>query len=115
MDVYHLETWGDWKNTYENYALLMALAISEGPEMVSRLWRESGSFEYPLQTYKRINGYTQAQFNDSLYQYARRMATYDGNNGETDPPKTAQSDPPVTVYTDPPVTVQSDPPKEVRI
>ena len=38
-----------------------------------------------------------------------------GNNGETDPPKTAQSDPPVTVYTDPPVTVQSDPPKEVRI
>lgn len=77
MDVYHLETWGDWKNTYENYALLMALAISEGPEMVSRLWRESDSFEYPLQTYKRITGYTQAQFNDSLYQYARRMATYD--------------------------------------
>lgn len=77
MDVYHLETWGDWKNTYENYQLLMALAISEGPEMVSRLWRESDSFEYPLQTYKRINGYSQARFNDSLYLYARRMACYD--------------------------------------
>ncbi|MBK7342377.1 MAG: hypothetical protein IPJ06_04225 [Saprospiraceae bacterium] len=22
MDVYHIESWGDWKNTYENYALL---------------------------------------------------------------------------------------------
>ncbi|MEI6412175.1 MAG: DUF6055 domain-containing protein [Bacteroidota bacterium] len=77
MDVYHLETWGDWKNTYENYALLMAIHLSEGSEMIARLWRESDSYEYPLQTYKRINGYTQAQFNDSLYQYARRMATYD--------------------------------------
>jgi hypothetical protein len=77
MDVYHLETWGDWKNTYENYALLMAIQHSEGPEMVTRLWRESDSYEYPLQTYKRISGYTQARFNDSLYHYARRMATYD--------------------------------------
>ncbi len=77
MDVYHLETWGDWKNTYENYQLLMALQISEGLDMVARLWRESDSYEYPLQTYKRINNYTQNAFNDSLYHYARRMATYD--------------------------------------
>ncbi len=77
MDVYHLETWGDWKNTYENYQLLMAIHLSEGPAMVSRLWRESDSYEYPLQTYKRITGYNQMAFNDSLFHYARRMATHD--------------------------------------
>lgn len=77
MDVYHLETWGDWKNTYENYQLLMAIHLSEGPGMISKLWRESDSYEYPLQAYKRLSNYTQSQFNDSLFHYARRMATYD--------------------------------------
>ena len=79
MDVYHLETWGDWKNTYENYQLLMAIHLSEGPGMISKIWREADSYEYPLQAYKRLAGYTQLQFNDSLYQYARRMACYDFN------------------------------------
>ena len=77
MDVYHYEAWCDWKNTYENYAILMAIMESEGIDMVNRLWRESLSQEYPLQAYKRLAGYSQAQFNDSLYHYARRMATYD--------------------------------------
>ncbi len=77
MDVYHTETWGDWKNTYENYELLLAIMESEGIDMVNRLWRESLSGEYPLQAYKRLAGYNQAQFNDSLFQYARRMATFD--------------------------------------
>lgn len=77
MDVYHLETWGDWKNTYENYPLLLAIMESEGISMVNRLWRESYTSEYPLQAYKRLAGYSQDAFNDSLYHYARRMATYD--------------------------------------
>ncbi|MCC7316967.1 MAG: hypothetical protein IT219_00415, partial [Bacteroidales bacterium] len=77
MDVYHTETFGDWKNTYENYPLLLAIMASEGIDMVNRLWRESLSNEYPLQAYKRLAGYNQAQFNDSLFLYARRMATYD--------------------------------------
>ncbi len=79
MDVHHLETWGDWKNTYENYALLFAIMESEGIDMVNRLWRESFSNEYPLQAYKRLAGYGQSEFNDSLFHYARRMATYDFN------------------------------------
>lgn len=79
MDVYHIETWGDWKNTYENYQMLLAIMESEGIDMVNRLWRESFSSEYPLQAYKRLAGYNQAQFNDSLFQYARRMATCDFN------------------------------------
>jgi len=79
MDVYHTETFGDWKNTYENYELLMAIMESEGIDMVNRLWRESLSGEYPLQAYKRLAGYNQARFNDSLFLYARRMATFDFN------------------------------------
>lgn len=77
MDVYHTETFGDWKNTYENYELLLAIMESEGIDMVNRLWRESFSTEYPLQAYKRLAGYNQATFNDSLFGYARRMATFD--------------------------------------
>lgn len=77
MDVYHIETWGDWKNTYENYPLLFAIMESEGIDMVNRLWRESYSNEYPIAAYKRLAGYDQSRFNDSLYHYARRMATYD--------------------------------------
>lgn len=77
MDVYHTETFGDWKNTYENYELLFAIMESEGIDMINRLWRESFSGEYPLQAYKRLAGYNQAELNDSLFQYARRMATFD--------------------------------------
>jgi hypothetical protein len=77
MDHYHIETWGDWKNTYENYHLLFAIQASEGIDMINRLWRESNSYEYPLQAYKRLAGYSQDRFNDSLFHYARRMATFD--------------------------------------
>jgi hypothetical protein len=60
-------------------------------------------------------GYEAMLYMLKAYWEATGSTDLTGNNGETDPPKTAQSDPPVTVYTDPPVTVQSDPPKEVRI
>lgn len=77
MDMYHVETWGDWKNTYENYALLMAIMEMDGIGIINRLWQGSYSHEYPLQTYKRLMGFDQEQFNDHLYLYARRMANYD--------------------------------------
>ncbi len=77
MDLYHIETWGDWKNTYENYALLFAIAEMDGTNIINRLWRESHPQEYPLQAYKRLIGFNQSAFNDHLYDYAKRMATYD--------------------------------------
>lgn len=80
MDVYHVETWGDWKNTYENYQMLLAIMDSEGIEMINRLWRESNSDEYPLQAYKRLAGLSDNAFNDSMYHYVRRMATFDFNH-----------------------------------
>ena len=77
MDVYHVETLGDWKNTYENYPFLFAIKESEGMDMVNNLWKLSLSNEYPLQAYKRLANYSQAQFNDKMYEYVRRMPTYD--------------------------------------
>lgn len=77
MDVYHIETYGDWKNTYENYEILFAIMDMEGIDMVNRLWRESYSYEYPLQTYKRLAGYDQEKFNNKLFDYVKRMATFD--------------------------------------
>lgn len=77
MDVYHIETLGDWKNTYENYEFLFAIMEDEGVSMVGDLWRKSLSTEYPLQAYKRIAGYDQSTFNDKMYGYTRRMATHD--------------------------------------
>lgn len=79
MDQYHIETWIDWKNTYENYALLMAITESEGIDITNRLWRESFSNEYPQQAYKRLMNYDQSSFNDKMYEHIRRMATYDFN------------------------------------
>lgn len=77
MDRFHLEAWGDWKNTYENYHVLIAITEDEGIGMINRLWRESYSNEFPLQAYKRIAGYSQSVLNDKLFSYARRMATFD--------------------------------------
>ena len=79
MDCYHLETWGDWKNTYENYEWLMAVMETDGIGMVNRLWRESLGNEYPLQAYKRLAGYDQSAFNDKMFQYVRRMPAFDFN------------------------------------
>jgi hypothetical protein len=75
MDVYHIETWGDWKNTYENYALLFAIMEIDGIEIITRMWRESFSDEFPLNAYKRLSGYSQEELNDKRFEYARRMAT----------------------------------------
>lgn len=77
MDLYHVETWGDWKNTYENYELLFALMESDGINIINRLWRESLTNEYPLQAYKRLSDLNQQQFNDKMYTYVRRMPCFD--------------------------------------
>lgn len=77
MDVYHVETWGDWKNTYENYQLLMAIMEADSIDKVNMLWQQSLSTEYPIQAYKRLMGYGQQQLNDKMYRYVRRMTGYD--------------------------------------
>lgn len=77
MDLYGMEAWGQWKNTYENYHLLFAIEEEDGIDIINRMWRESFSEEYPIAAYKRLMGIDQKELNDKMYKYARRMATLD--------------------------------------
>lgn len=77
MDLYGLESWGQWKNTYENYHLLFAIKEEDGINIINDMWKASYSYEYPIAAYKRLSNYTQHQLNDKLYKYARRMPTFD--------------------------------------
>ncbi|MBN1604150.1 MAG: hypothetical protein JW915_21245 [Chitinispirillaceae bacterium] len=42
-----------------------------------KLWRESRSPEDPVETYKRLNSLTQAQFNDEMYEQGAHLTTWD--------------------------------------
>lgn len=77
MDLYGMESWGQWKNTYENYHLLFAIMEEDGIAAINDLWTKSYSNEYPIEAYKRINNLSQQTLNDKLFRYARRMATLD--------------------------------------
>lgn len=48
-----------------------------GKDFIGRLWRESTKPEDPVQTYQRMNGLTQAQFNDEMATGYMHMATWD--------------------------------------
>lgn len=62
---------------YANYFLPDYWTYKRGKDFVGRLWRESRSPEDPVETYKRLNSLTQAQFNDEIYEHAARLATWD--------------------------------------
>jgi carbonic anhydrase/acetyltransferase-like protein (isoleucine patch superfamily) len=65
------------RHHYGTFKWLYAIQDVEGIEMVNRLWKESVTREHPLVTYRRLKGWTQAQLNDFLYEYAKKEATYD--------------------------------------
>lgn len=48
-----------------------------GKDFIGRMWRETQKPEDPVQTYKRMNGLTQDQFNDEMMEGYMRMATWD--------------------------------------
>lgn len=77
MDLYGMESWGQWKNAYENYHLLFAIKEEDGINIINRMWLECNKEEYPIETYKRLSNYTQQELNDKMYKYARRMPTFD--------------------------------------
>lgn len=77
MDIFGMESFGQWKNTYENYHLLFAILEEDGIEIINRLWQEAYSYEYPIAAYKRLMNYSQQELNDKLFRYARRMAGLD--------------------------------------
>jgi hypothetical protein len=62
---------------YSNYFIQDYWTYKRGKNFMGRLWRESRSPEDPIETYKRLNSITQAQFNDEIYEHAARLTTWD--------------------------------------
>lgn len=78
IDAHHyLMLEPDWKFNYEGYHFLLYVHSTLGLDMVSRLWTEWRPLEYPLQTLRRLNGMSQSDFNDYMFDYARRAASWD--------------------------------------
>jgi len=77
MDLYAMESWGQWKNTYENYHLLFAIKEEDSINIINQMWKEALDYEYPIASYKRLSNYTQEVLNDKMFKYARRMPTFD--------------------------------------
>lgn len=69
--------WSSTRHHYDNFKLLWYMQQLDGITMVNRLWKESIRNEHPLMTYMRLKGYTQAQLNDFVYDYAKREVTCD--------------------------------------
>lgn len=69
--------WSSNRHHYTNYNLLFYVQQTDGFEMTRRLWAESKNQEHPLETLKRLKGFTQEQLNDYLYSYASRDVTFD--------------------------------------
>ena len=62
---------------YANYFIQDYWCQLHGLKFIGELWRASTSPEDPVETYKRITGTSQSQFNDEIFDFARRSATYD--------------------------------------
>jgi hypothetical protein len=62
---------------YANYFLPDYWTYKHGKTFMGKLWRESRSPEDPVETYKRLNSISQAQFNDEMYEHASRLTSWD--------------------------------------
>jgi hypothetical protein len=78
IDNCHRSPFHEWQR-YANYFINYYWADRHGVDFIGRLWRESGANgeEDPAQAYMRITGITLEQYNDEIFDYARRMVTWD--------------------------------------
>lgn len=60
------------RHHYCAFNLLLTIQQQDSLGMVNRLWHESLANEHALMTYRRLKGWTQNQFNDFIYDYAKR-------------------------------------------
>jgi len=65
----------DWR--YQNFFIQDWWCMKHGTDFIGRLWRESVKPEDPVEAYMRLNGLTQAEFNDEQMEGFMRMATWD--------------------------------------
>lgn len=65
------------RHHYGTFKWLYRIQDTDGLTMVNRLWKESVRNEHPVITYRRLKGWTQAQLNDFMFDYAKREVAYD--------------------------------------
>ena len=65
------------ENQYHTAHVLEYWSGKHGVEFVGKMWREVQRGEDPVMTYKRLTGITQEQFNDEIFDAARRFVTWD--------------------------------------
>lgn len=62
---------------YANYFIQYYWCQLNGQDFIGRMWRETKRPEDPVETYKRMTGATQDDFNKVMFDYACRAATWD--------------------------------------
>lgn len=69
--------WSSARHNYTCYNLLFYVQEKDGFDITRRLWAESKNEEHPLETLKRLKGFTQDQLNDYLWGYAAKDVAFD--------------------------------------
>lgn len=64
-------------NQYHSAQVLEYWSEKHGVEFIGKMWREVQRGEDPVMTYQRLTGITQKQFNDEIFDAARRFVTWD--------------------------------------
>lgn len=65
------------KNMYHSPYVLEYWSDKHGVDFVGKMWREGKKDEDPVMTYKRLTSISQGQFNDEIFDAARRFITWD--------------------------------------
>ncbi len=69
--------WSSTRHHYTNFHLMYYVQEKEGFDFTRRMWAESMNEEHPLETIKRLKGFTQDQLDDYLWGYAQRQPAFD--------------------------------------
>jgi uncharacterized repeat protein (TIGR02543 family) len=69
--------WSSNRHMYTNFHLMYYVQEKDGFDFTRRMWAESENSEHPLETIKRLKGFTQEQLNDYLWGYAQRQPAFD--------------------------------------
>ena len=74
--------WASTRHHYGNTLFLRYIQDTLGMEMINRMWRESiAGSEHPLETLKRLEGWSQSQLNGAFGEYAMKNVAFDYSNG----------------------------------
>ncbi|MBV4358209.1 DUF6055 domain-containing protein [Pinibacter aurantiacus] len=63
-------------NRYSNFYHLQYWHLLHGIDFVGKLWQQAITGEDAVEAYQRITGINQSQFNDEIYDYARRTLNW---------------------------------------